>query len=416
VHKVFNRDLIAAERTRNEQLRNVGHTPRNEIVATNIIRPMSAADDYVLSSIDVMYMQYHHQDMLSIGKAFYVRHGCAINLECIFRRFGLGLIAAKSYRYAALVHAAFRVHKGPTQQVLRYLDLFYKHTRQAINSNSIVELVYACYTAALYCFPARRYAELINHSLGLLLSFKNLGSFTLADKHEPFLMRCMIMNVFQFIVSDIERRRGDRDWVETLALASRFTRSAAFLLLPQNRLLSTSVAMKTYEHEIYVKSLMLSLDVYLTHYSKIETSLEDEDIRSVTGSIRNFLNEILIAVPQIRCFRKTLSYLGNQGRPSGTEPSFTQPLDSALMFCYFSSILLKNFVFPMDQAEGGIEAETLETVNQICGLSTVIIANERKGPAFNPWPAIFSLFLAEFANVACEYASGRSPFIRVFML
>ena len=49
-------------------------------------------------------------------------------------------------------------------------------------------------------------------------------------------MRCMISNVFQFILAEVEQRRSDDDWIETLGLAIEFTQSAAFLLLPQNRL------------------------------------------------------------------------------------------------------------------------------------------------------------------------------------
>ena len=132
-------------------------------------RPPPTPDDQFLSSTDVMYMQRYHQDMRTLASAL---RGFP-DLYHVFRRFGLNLVS-KSYRYAALLAASFEVHREPSGQVLQYLDKFYKHTRQAIESENFVELVYACYTAALYCFLARQYPEFIKHSIGLLLSFKKL--------------------------------------------------------------------------------------------------------------------------------------------------------------------------------------------------------------------------------------------------
>jgi hypothetical protein len=265
-HKVYNRDLPVTGRT---EVQN--GTPVHETLV--ICRPPSTPDDQFLTSTDVMYMQHYHQDMRTLASAFYWRHGCP-NLHCVFRRFGRNLVS-KSYRYAALLHASFRVHQEPTGQVLQYLDQFYKHTRQAIESENFVELVYACYTAALYCFLARQYPEFIKHSIGLLLSFKTLTESVSLDVDEKFLMRCMIVNVFEFILAEVERRMGDEDWMETLDLAVKFTQSAAFLLLPQNRLMKGSAAMVNDDHRTFTKSLTFSFQIYLAYYSVIKDTSTD---------------------------------------------------------------------------------------------------------------------------------------------
>lgn len=395
--KVYHRDLVTAER-------NARQGAVQEHDNLNVCRPPSTPDDQFLSSTDVMYMQRYHQDMRTLTTAL---KGCP-DLCHVFRRFGLNLVS-KSYRYAALSAASFEVHRKSTDQVLQYLDMFYKHTRQAIESENFIELVYACYTAALYCFLARQYPELIKHSIGLLYSFKNLIKSDSVNIEEKFLIRCMINNVFQFILTEIEQRRLDDHWIETLDLAIGFTQSAAFLLMPQNRLLKGSGPMDNEEHNMYAKSLMLSLQIHLYHYSVIkETSTEISD--SVIRSIGKLLEGIIRAVPQVVRFDKTMKYVRNvdRGTAPGTMPFFIHPADSTLIFSYLSSIILRDLIFPIHQVEG-VGMETIHTISHIRSLATIIIGMKGKGIAFNPWPAISSLFLAGFASTVSGHISGEFP-------
>ena len=344
-------------------------------------------------------MQRYHQDMHTLASAL---RGFP-DLYHVFRRFGLNL-ASKSYRYSALLAASFEVHRKPTTQVLRYLDKFYKHTRQALESENFIDLVYACYTGALYCFLARQYPEFIKHSIGLIMSFKNLCQSVSVNAEEKFLMRCMIVNNFQFVLAEIERRRLDDNWIETLELAVRFTQAAAFLLLPQNRFLKRS---KNEEHNIYTKTLMFSLKIYLDYYSVVkDKSLEIAD--SIKKTIEHLLEEIIISVPQLHRFDKIMDYARklDQRIIPATTRFFIHPADSTLIFSYFSSVILRDLLFPVDQQKG-LRDEILDVVNHVRCLANVIIGYKGKGVAFNPWPAISSLFLAEFALTVSGRTSGE---------
>ena len=163
------------------------------------------------------------------------------------------------------------------------------------------------------------------------------------------------------------------------------------------------------DHKMYAQSLMFSLQIYLNYYSVIkDTSPEIAD--SVTKSIENLLEEIVIAVPQLVRFDKTIEYARNvyQGLTPGTTRFFIHPAESTLIFSYFSSIILRDLVFAVDKGEG-VREETIDAVNHIRYLATAIIRKEGQGPAFNPWPAISSLFLAEFALIVSGRASGKIP-------
>jgi hypothetical protein len=80
-----------------------------------------------------------------------------------------------------------------------------------------------CGTIITAFWPENNYPEFFKHSLGLLLSFKNLTESVSVDVDEKFLMRCLIVNVFELILAEVERRMGDEDWIETLDLAVKFS-------------------------------------------------------------------------------------------------------------------------------------------------------------------------------------------------
>ena len=403
--------MVAAKFTKNEEFRNFIDT--NLSLPLNVFRPLTQSNDRTLSSEDMMYLEHHHRDMRTLGRAFHWRHGYPINLNCVFRRFGFR-IEAKSYRYAALLHGCFRVHRTPTPQVLYYLDLFYKHTREAIESRNFVELVFACHMAGLYCFLTQQYSELIKHSLGLLLSFENVMHSRSIDVDEIFLMRCMIVSSFELIFLEMESRRWDDDWVTVLTLALKFARSASFLVQPQNRLRNGSEEIQDDDLKVIAKVLMFSLQIHLDYYSVItkqDASVAIDEINSVLGAIEDLLCEIVTMVPQcVKRFYKTLSYLDqvNRGVFLGTNSFYIRPVDSALMFYYFSAIILRNLVFTRGRFAPN-KVETMDAVGQICRLADAMIARIREGPTFNPWPAISSLFVAEFASTALAFDSGKYP-------
>jgi hypothetical protein len=55
-------------------------------------------------------------------------------------------------------------------ETVQYLNLMYRHTREAINRNEYGELVNACYLTSVHVFLARPYSEFIHHARGYLLS------------------------------------------------------------------------------------------------------------------------------------------------------------------------------------------------------------------------------------------------------
>ena len=219
----------------------------------------------------------------------------------------------------------------------------------------------------------------------------------------------MIVNIFQLVIAEVEQRRLDDDWLQTLGLAIGFTNSAAFFLLPQNRLLKGSSPKYDDDHKGHAKSLMLSLQIYLDYYSVIRDT-SPEIAYSVTKSIENLLEEIITTVPQLVRFDKTMDYVRSvdQGIIPSTARFFIHPADSTLIFSCFSSIILRDLFFPTDQAEK-VTDETIIAADQIRCLAMAIIAREGQGVSFNPWPAISSLFLAEFALTVCRRPSGEIP-------
>ena len=105
---------------------------------------------------------------------------------CAAHRFGTH-ISSKAVRSAILVYANFRKEGGKLSYVgLEYLAQFYKSTQAAIERQSYIELVYACYAMCLYeiCSKRQYSEEFAKRAYGFLISYENLIKTEIVSNEE----------------------------------------------------------------------------------------------------------------------------------------------------------------------------------------------------------------------------------------
>lgn len=133
--------------------------------------------DLALDTVDSVYMQFYWCtsglwfDLINDGKT-----GEKYPLTvCAARRFG-PYIDSKLVRSAILFYSTYRKEGKISFLGMQYLNEFYERAREAIEQESYVELVYACYTMCLFEMGSKRRfgEEFAKHANGFLISYRNL--------------------------------------------------------------------------------------------------------------------------------------------------------------------------------------------------------------------------------------------------
>ena len=137
-----------------------------------------------LCTFDGLYMQFYWRtsgmwfDLINDGMTN-EKHPLAV---CAALRFGPH-IASKPVRSALLFYSSFRKEGKLSCIGLQYLGQFYEGAREAIDRESYVELVYACYAMCLFEMASKRMfsEDFAKHANGFLISYQHLvgrGIFT----------------------------------------------------------------------------------------------------------------------------------------------------------------------------------------------------------------------------------------------
>ena len=130
-----------------------------------------------LCTHDGLYMQFYWRtsgmwfDLINDGRTN-EKYPLAV---CAALRFGPH-IASKPVRAAVLFYSSFRKEGKLSCLGLQYLGQFYKGAREAIDKESYVELLYACYAMCLFEMASKRMfsEDFAKHANGFLISYQHL--------------------------------------------------------------------------------------------------------------------------------------------------------------------------------------------------------------------------------------------------
>jgi hypothetical protein len=152
--------------------------------------PPTPKDESLCSSAGLHLQFYWHKsgvwvDLINDGITN-EKHPLAI---CAAIRFGPHLLS-KPVRSAVLFYSSYRKEGKVTYLGMEYLARFYEGAREAIECNSYVELVYACYAMCLFEMASKRMfsEEFQMHAKGFLISYQHLvGTGALTVEETKFM-------------------------------------------------------------------------------------------------------------------------------------------------------------------------------------------------------------------------------------
>jgi len=135
--------------------------------------------DQTLPPFDGLYMEFYWRasgmwfDLIN-DRMSDTAHPLA---KCAAHRFGPHM-SSKLVRSAVLYYSSFRKERQLSYTGMQYLDRFFELAKDAIDRQSNVELVYACYVMCLREMTCGRklYGEFENHADGFMISYENLVS------------------------------------------------------------------------------------------------------------------------------------------------------------------------------------------------------------------------------------------------
>ena len=146
-------------------------------IIERIPREPRPAVDQNLPPIDGLYMEFYWRasgmwfDLINDRMAD-TAHPLA---KCAAHRFGPHM-SSKLVRSTVLYYSSFRKERQLSYNGMQYLAQFFELAREAIDRESNVELVYACYVMCLCEMTCGRklYGDFENHADGFMISYENL--------------------------------------------------------------------------------------------------------------------------------------------------------------------------------------------------------------------------------------------------
>lgn len=174
-----------------------------------------------LCTHDGLYMQFYWHtsgiwfDLINDGITN-EKHPLAV---CAALRFGPH-IASKPVRSAVLFYSSFRKEGKLSCLGLQYLGQFYKGAREAIDRESYVELLYACYAMCLFEMASTRIfsEDFAKHANGFLMSYQHLvgkGILTYEERNVMNAAYTMIVQAINFTNSRWHETENWYDFAQT---------------------------------------------------------------------------------------------------------------------------------------------------------------------------------------------------------
>lgn len=196
-----------------------------------ISREPSTPTDETLCTYDALYMQFYWQtsgmwfDLINDG----ITNKKYALATCLAHRFGLH-IASKPIRSAVLFYSSFRKEGELTCLGLQYLGQFYKEAREAIDRESYVEVVYACYAMCLFELASKRMfsGDFAKHANGFLISYQHLVGKGILTYEETNVMNAAYKMIIQAINIIDSRWHETENWYDFPQTCIQLLDSATF--------------------------------------------------------------------------------------------------------------------------------------------------------------------------------------------
>lgn len=407
--KVFSKDFHVVESTPTCSVRPGSSGPPTVWLALE--RPLPSPDDQAFDTVEGMYIQKFHHDMILMDTLAWKRVNPSHPLaEYLVRRFGVSL-TSKSVRYAALLSVTFRNELSYTQRSFHYLNQVYISLQEAISFNNYAELAYACYAVVFHSFLARPFSEMIFHGKGFLKSTQHLIKSPALNAEERIVLKAMAFQIYCLVIYDLERQRSTEGCSERLRLAFEFAESASFLLHTQGVELEPDWISRE-DLRCRSRLMVLSLQVYLSYYAALQADEDGQVTESheVEAIVRSLVNDIYFTFLILSQGRSRISHRPQAEIPrvgmsiSGTDSMKTIYIDPAHLtakFWYYSAIILQLL---FSHSPSSVDDKVMEPAIHICSLAAQSVDDMRAGVLTNPGLALFSLMLAEFvvSSPTCE--------------
>ena len=161
--------------------------------------------------------------------------------NCAAHRFGLH-ISSRLVRSAVLYYSSFRKDRQLSYTGMQYLAQFFELAREAIDRESNVELVYACYVMCLCEMTCERrlYGDFENHADGFMISYENLvrsGELTL-EEYTSMGQAYDLINQMRQVASS--RWHQDENWFGFAQTVTQRLDSATSRALHSTKTVTTS--------------------------------------------------------------------------------------------------------------------------------------------------------------------------------
>ena len=182
-----------------------------------ILREPPTPTHETLCADDGQYMQFYWCtsgmwfDLINDGVTN-EKHPLAV---CAALRFGPH-IASKPVRSALLFYSSFRKEGKVSRLGLEYLGQFYQGMREAIDRESYVELVYACYAMCLFEMASTRMfsEDFAKHANGFLISYQHLVGKGILTYEETNVMNAVYKMIIQATNITSSRWHETENWYD----------------------------------------------------------------------------------------------------------------------------------------------------------------------------------------------------------
>ena len=184
-------------------------------IAEYVPRELPTPTDQTLSRIDGLCMEFY---WCTSGTWFDLvnesmkdaAHPLAM---CIAQRFG-PYVSSRVVRSAMLFYSSFRKEHQLSYLGMQYLAQFYESAREAIDRESNVELLYACYIICLCEMACRRtlFKEFAKHASGFITSYQNVIDAGVLTTEEDKVMSQAHKLVIQITRITTSQWHQDENW------------------------------------------------------------------------------------------------------------------------------------------------------------------------------------------------------------
>jgi len=259
--------------------------------------PQTTPAEQSLPSCDGLYMEFYWYtssmwfDLIN-DRTTNSSHPFAI---CTAHRFG-PYISSKLVRSAILFYSSFRKDRSLSYSAMLYLAQFYEYARQAIDQNSYVDLVYACYIMCIVEMTCRRrlFGEFEKHANGFLISYEKVLLANMLTMEEKTAMSRAYTLLSQMARIPSSEWYQDESWFEfTSAVTQRMdSATARAITVKRTCTIQSNVWIPHAHHLFAAQNIVYQLCTHFNRLSRIAKRrwdyLEyewDETIIAIEGTL-----------------------------------------------------------------------------------------------------------------------------------